>query len=98
MYLEILSDTVASYLSKSPNSSQLRDGINLTPRVYEIFHLELNDKIKLKTEVPIEFINVESVKIHGRTIKILKSDKLDPEFEFFLTNKLAELGAKTGTI
>lgn len=95
MYLEILSDTVANYLQNSSKATDsiLADGIHLTPRIYEMFHLELNDVIKLNTEVPIEYITADSIKIQGRTVKIVKGSTLDAKFEFFLTNKLAELNA-----
>ena len=85
MLLEILHKTAGDYLK---NEKILSIDVHLTPHIYELLQREINEVTRIKTEVPIEGMIVESVTMYKRTVKITRSDKLDSFFEKHMTAKM----------
>ena len=80
MYLEILEKAVADYIS-SKTESQHPIIIVLTPFIYKVVQIEINDSLEFKSEIPIEEFEMKAFKIHNRTITIEKGEILDSKFE-----------------
>lgn len=93
MYLEILSKTIEAYLAEG--KALVKIEIKLTPFIYKTLQLELNSIIKFNTEVPIEEIKMNEIKIHERTISIIDTNELDRKFEIELVKALANKGTIT---
>ena len=96
MYLNLLNETVIEYLTNEGNNKKPIE-IRLSRFIYNTLILEINDICKFKTEVPIEFINITSIELHSRTIKLTESDEIDPIFEKKIVAKLAQLSVLEGT-
>jgi hypothetical protein len=89
MYLEILEKAVLDYVDKK-NTGTIT--ITLTPFIYKTLQLEMNSKLKINTQVPIEEVGFATIKLHGRTVTIRNDKELDANFEIHLVEKLSELG------
>lgn len=96
MYLDLLNETVIEHLD---NQKKVKEQIviKLTPFIYKTLLLELNNIAKFKTEVPIEFVEFNAIKLHGRSIKIESSNELDYIFEVKMVAKMLQLNALKGT-
>ena len=78
MLLEILELAIIDYIDKETKPPI---EINLTPLVYTTLQKELNEITNFNTTVPIENIRIDMISIHGRTVTLVRSDKLDTRFE-----------------
>lgn len=80
MFIEILNNVVRDIIAAEGNKKELLE-IKLTPFIYKSVQLELNDKCKFKTEVPIESVEFMSVTFYKRSIKLTSCGELDSKFE-----------------
>ena len=90
MYLEILHEVVQEYLSNEKDK-KLPIKIELTSFIYDTLEHEINEYCKIGTEVPIERFEFSCLYLYGRSISLIKADKLNPIFERKIVERLAQL-------
>jgi len=89
MYIEILQNTAVEILSDDSSKKSLIE-IKLTPSIYGAMQNEFNNIMNITTEVPIEYVVIESVTLYGRSIKLSRSNELNSIFEKYIVKYLSE--------